>query len=59
MTVVLDIPDRYGNVLTVTAVGVHTDSTQVTTVAVDLKKNTYLRIDENGKVHYAPKEVNT
>jgi hypothetical protein len=50
MRVTLEIHENYGNVLTLTAIGLNSDATDVTTAAVDLSKHDYVTIDKNGKV---------
>lgn len=49
MKVILEIDDKYANVLTVTAVGCDGFQTRVATHATDLSKNSYLTLDKNGK----------
>lgn len=49
MTVILEIDEKYANVLTVTAVGCTAFQTVVATHAVDLSKCNHLILDKNGK----------
>ena len=49
MRVILEIDEKYANVLSVTLVGCAAFQTVVTTHAVDLSKCNHLIVDENGK----------
>lgn len=40
--VIINLPDAYDNILSVTAVGINAGSTDVTTYVVDLNKGTHL-----------------
>lgn len=57
MKVLLDINEKYAAVLTVTAMGHRVDGMDATVTAVDLKKVNHIRIDANGKAHFAMEEV--
>ena len=49
MKVVLEIDDKYANVLSMTAVGVQPFRTIVSSQAVDLSKHNYLKLGADGK----------
>ena len=49
MKVILEIDDRYADVLSITAVGTSTVTTWVTTHAVALKTHNHLVLDADGK----------
>jgi hypothetical protein len=57
MRVILDIHEKYADVLTVSAVGVSPGTTNFSTAAVDLSEHTYIRLDENGILQFTPEEV--
>lgn len=58
MTVILDIPKKYASVLSVTAIGQRPTGLDVTTAAVDLNRNNYVRFDENGFIQFTPEVKN-
>lgn len=47
MKVILEIDDKYATVLSITAVGVNGNSTDVSTWAVDITKHNHITLDEN------------
>lgn len=48
--VTIEIDDKYASVLTITAVGIHRNETDVTTGAVDISKNNKIIFDHNGRM---------
>jgi hypothetical protein len=49
--VTIELDEAYGNVLTITAIGVLDCDTNIVTASIDLLKNDYIKIDENGKAY--------
>lgn len=56
MRVVLDINEKYGNVLTLTAIGAEFPTVKVSTHAMDLTKVDYVVLDEHGNWQEVPNE---
>ena len=58
MRLIVEIDERYGGVLTLSAVGSRAWQTYVSTTAVDLSKHNHISVGEDGKweVKYCPKE---
>ena len=57
MRVLLDIEDKYANILTITAVGVSFPSVNVTTYAVDLSKFNCIEIKNDKAVSKYLEEI--
>ena len=56
MIVVLDINEKFGRVLTLTAIGAEYPTLKVATHATDLTKVSHIVLDENGDWRDIPRE---